>query len=117
MRAEAIILSGKGYPIKQISQIKDTCVITVSRWIDQWEERGIDGILEGEGRGSKGILTEDERREVGTWLNGGIAASERRSARRPNPGSLRQKGKQGHGEAYFEGGRQGLEAGALRLVG
>ena len=70
MRAEAILLSGKGYPIKQISQIKDKCVITVSRWIDQWEERGIDGILEGEGRGSKGILTEDERREIGTWLNG-----------------------------------------------
>jgi transposase len=68
-RAEAILLSAKGYSIKQISEIKDKCVITVSRWIDQWEERGVDGILEGEGRGSKGILTECERQEIAKWLD------------------------------------------------
>jgi transposase len=67
-RAEAILLSAKGYSIKQISEIKGKCVITVSRWIDQWEERGVDGILEGEGRGRKGILTEGERQEIGKWL-------------------------------------------------
>jgi transposase len=67
-RAEAILLSGKGYSIKQISEIKGKRVITVSRWIGQWEERGVDGILEGEGRGRKGILTEEERQEVCKWL-------------------------------------------------
>ena len=68
MRAEAILLSANGYSIKQISQIKGKCIITVSRWIDQWEERGIDGILEGEGRGRKDILSEDERREILEWM-------------------------------------------------
>ncbi|MGH8557636.1 MAG: helix-turn-helix domain-containing protein [Methylococcales bacterium] len=42
VRAEAILLSAKGYTIKEISLIKDKHVITVSRWIDQWEERKLE---------------------------------------------------------------------------
>lgn len=68
MRAEAILLSAKGYSIKAISEIKEKHVITVSRWIDQWEERGIDGVLEAEGRGRKSCLTEDEQNEVIKWF-------------------------------------------------
>lgn len=68
-RAEAILLSSRGYSISDISKIKDKHVNTVSRWIDQWEERGIDGVLEGEGRGRKNTLTEEERRQVAEWLD------------------------------------------------
>ena len=72
MRAEAILLREKGYSIKEIAMMKDKHVTTVSRWIDQWEERGVDGILEGEGRGRKSILTESEREEIETWLKEAI---------------------------------------------
>lgn len=69
MRAEAILLSAKGYSIKAISKIKEVHVITVSRWIDQWEERGVDGLLEAEGRGRKRHLTEGEQQEVARWFD------------------------------------------------
>jgi len=68
MRAEAILLSGRGYPIQEIATLKGKHFITVSRWIDQWEDRGIDGILENEGRGRKSLLTEDEQATVAEWL-------------------------------------------------
>lgn len=69
-RAEAILLSSRGFSIGEIAKIKNKHVITVSRWIDQWEERGVDGVLEGEGRGRKKSLTEDELSQVAEWLGG-----------------------------------------------
>lgn len=76
-RAEAILLSGRGYSIDAISAILECHRVTVSRWIDQWQERGIDGLLEREGRGRKRCLTEAEQRQVMAWLD-----QEPRSARR-----------------------------------
>ncbi len=67
-RAEAILLSGRGYTIDQISEIVDCHRVTVSHWIVNWEERGIDGLLEREGRGRKKTLTEDEESQVMGWL-------------------------------------------------
>ena len=69
-RAESILLSSRGFSIGEIAKIKNKHIITVSRWIDQWEERGVDGILEAEGRGRKKSLTEDELRQVAEWLGG-----------------------------------------------
>jgi transposase len=69
-RAEAILLSSRGFSIGEIAKIKNKHIITVSRWIGQWEERGVDGILEGEGRGRKKSLTEDEFKQVAEWLGG-----------------------------------------------
>lgn len=68
-RAEAILLSGRGYSIKDIASIKAVEYLTVSRWIDQWNERQIDGLLEGEGRGRKATLTEAEQKRLMDWLN------------------------------------------------
>ena len=45
------MLSGWGYTIDEIGAITGFHRNTVSRWLDQWAERGIDGILEREGRG------------------------------------------------------------------
>jgi len=69
MRAEAILLSARGYSIREISDLKGKNFITVSRWLDQWAERGIDGILEGEGRGRPKQLTEEEQTIVLQWLD------------------------------------------------
>ena len=67
-RAEAVLLSGRGYTIDEIGAITGFHRNTVSRWLDQWAERGIDGILEREGRGRKRSLSEDEERQVMEWI-------------------------------------------------
>jgi len=67
-RAEAILLSVRGYTIDEIGAITGFHRNTVSRWLDQWAERGVDGILEREGRGRKHSLSEDEERQVMEWI-------------------------------------------------
>jgi hypothetical protein len=67
-RVEAILLSERGYTIDEISAITAYHRVTVAQWIAQWNERGIEGLLEREGRGRKRSLTEDEERQVLEWL-------------------------------------------------
>jgi transposase len=69
LRAQAILLSDKGRQIDDISAIVDCHRVTVSRWIDQWGERGIDGLLESNGRGRKPRLDEHEEKQVLEWLD------------------------------------------------
>lgn len=45
-RAHAIILSEKRFPVEIISGIHDVHRDTVSRWIDVWEEKGINGLFD-----------------------------------------------------------------------
>ncbi len=67
-RAEAILLSACGYTIDEISAITACHRVTVSHWLNQWNERGIDGLLEREGRGRKRSLTEEQESQVMEWL-------------------------------------------------
>ena len=67
-RAQAILLSARRYTIDEISAIIECHRVTVSRWINQWHEQGIDGLLEKEGRGRKNSLTEEEEKQVLEWL-------------------------------------------------
>jgi transposase len=67
-RAQAISLSARGYTIDEISAIIQCHRVTVSRWIDQWHEQGMDGLLEKEGRGRKKSLTGEEEKQVLEWL-------------------------------------------------
>jgi transposase len=45
-RAHAIILSEKKFPVETISGIYDVHRDTVSRWIDVWKEKGINGLFD-----------------------------------------------------------------------
>jgi transposase len=67
-RAQAILLSFRGYTIDDISTIIECHRVTVSRWIDQWQERGLDGLLENEGRGRKKTLSREDEERVLEWL-------------------------------------------------
>ncbi len=67
-RAQAILLSNRRYSIDAIGLIVEYHRNTVSRWIDQWQERGIDGLLENEGRGRKKALSQAEEERVLEWL-------------------------------------------------
>ena len=60
MRAHAILTSNKRFEINDISKIFDVHRNTISRWIDQWNERKVDGILTCEGQGRPRIFSEDE---------------------------------------------------------
>lgn len=67
-RAEAVLLSARGYSIDEISAITECHRLSVSHWLSNWDERGIDGLLEREGRGRKRRLTENEESQVMAWL-------------------------------------------------
>ena len=43
-RAQAILLSFRRYTIDDISMILEYDRVTISRWLDQWQERGLDGL-------------------------------------------------------------------------
>jgi transposase len=62
LRAQAILLSNKGRQIDDISAIIDCHRNTVSRWIDQWNERSIDGLLRNQGQGRRPTLEEHEEK-------------------------------------------------------
>ncbi len=68
-RAEAVLLSARGYSMDEISTITDCHRLSVSHWLSNWDERGIDGLLEREGRGRKRLLTEAEESQVMAWLD------------------------------------------------
>ncbi len=63
-RAQALLLSHRGFDVNTISTILDVHRNTVSRWIDQWNERQVDGILTCEGQGRPRIFSEDEEKTL-----------------------------------------------------
>jgi transposase len=67
-RAQAILLSSRGYTIDRISAILECHRVTVSRWLDQWHEQGLDGVLENDGQGRKKTFTEEEEQRILEWL-------------------------------------------------
>ena len=59
-RAHMIILSNKGYAIKDIKNICEMTRHTVSSVIDRWERGGIAGLYDGHRSGRPRILTPDD---------------------------------------------------------
>ena len=45
-RAQAILLSAKGYTLEQIADVLDAGRNAVSGWLDAWRERGLDGLAD-----------------------------------------------------------------------
>ena len=43
-RAHAILLSNRGFSVTQIATFFDIQYQTVSRWLDDWEEEGLNGL-------------------------------------------------------------------------
>lgn len=64
MRSHCILLSARGYTIKEIADIFQVSRDTVSSWIDRWEESGIDGLADMPRNGRPPILTEEELKKV-----------------------------------------------------
>jgi len=45
-RAQAVLLSAKGYTLEQIADVTDAGRNTVSGWLDAWQEQGLDGLAD-----------------------------------------------------------------------
>lgn len=63
-RAHAILLSARGYSVDQIAGIYEVDRDSVSNWLDRWDDDGIEGLHDQEGRGRKPILNEKEQKQA-----------------------------------------------------
>jgi len=61
MRAHCILLSNKGYTIKEITEINEIHRDTVSSLIDSWNKFGFDGLYDHPRSGKPPKLTDDEK--------------------------------------------------------
>jgi len=63
-RAHAILLSSDGFSVDEIAKICRVDRDTVSRWIDKWEQLGIEGLKDKPRPGNPGTLTQSEKQLV-----------------------------------------------------
>ncbi len=45
-RAQAILLSAKGYTLEQIADVLDASRVAVSGWLNRWHRRGLEGLAD-----------------------------------------------------------------------
>ena len=63
-RGELILLSHEKIALKDIARILAITRQTASIWVDNWEEKGICGLFDEDGRGRQSIFSESEKIEV-----------------------------------------------------
>lgn len=61
MRAHSILLSSRGSSISEIVKIYQVHRVTVSTWIDSWEEKGVEGLRDKKRTGAPSKLTKSEK--------------------------------------------------------
>ncbi|MGI9276649.1 MAG: helix-turn-helix domain-containing protein [Endozoicomonas sp.] len=62
-RAQAVLLSSRGYSMQQMARMLEVQYQTVSRWIDEWDDYGLRGLYKGHNGGRSAIYThQDEQR-------------------------------------------------------
>jgi transposase len=62
MRAHAILLSSKKYSIDAIADIYNVHRDTVSRWINNWEEKGVEGLEDAPKPGRPRVRPQSEKK-------------------------------------------------------
>jgi len=60
-RARAILLSHKGFRVKDIAKIYDASRQTASNWIELWEKRGLAGLCDAPRSGRPSKLDREEK--------------------------------------------------------
>lgn len=63
-RCHAILLSDKGYEIKEIADILDTHRSSIYTWFSNWKNHGIEGLKTKAGQGRKPTLCVDNEEHV-----------------------------------------------------
>ena len=62
MRAQALLLSHKGYKLKAIADICQVDRDTVSQWFTRWEQSKVSGLSDGARSGRPSSLSEQEKK-------------------------------------------------------
>jgi len=68
-RAEAVLLSHRGYQLGEIAHIVDLHRNTVSIWLDVWEDEGLMGLRDRDRSGCPSTLTPEEFEQVRAWVD------------------------------------------------
>lgn len=68
-RAQAILLSHKGYNLKQLQDILDFDRDTLSQWLNRFEMSGVDGLQDLPRSGRPPIYTPDEIQQLKTMID------------------------------------------------
>jgi transposase len=63
-RCQMLLLSNRGYEVKQIVDVLEVCPQTVYSILKGWQERGLAGIIRKKGQGRTPKLQEDNARHV-----------------------------------------------------
>jgi len=67
-RSQCILLSHQGKSIKELSQVFDVSRLTITKWLDRWQQGGKTGILLQPGRGRKKKLSGLEAEQIEAYV-------------------------------------------------
>lgn len=68
MRSQAILMSSEGWKLKEIALACRACRQTVSTWIRNWEEHGIEGLLDKSRCGRPRKLSSEQETQAIKWV-------------------------------------------------
>jgi transposase len=68
-RAQALLLSARGYSIAQLQNIFEVRRDTISGWLDRWELNGVVGLLDDFRSGRPPIFTLEEQKQFKTYVD------------------------------------------------
>lgn len=66
-RALCIKLSYQRYEIKDLIQIFNVSRLTISNWLNSWDDQGLLGLYDKKGRGRKSKLNDEQKKQVKQW--------------------------------------------------
>lgn len=64
VRANTVLLSNNQTPLQDIASLYGVCRQTVSIWLNNWDAKGIFGLIDKEGRGRRTTLSATQEEEV-----------------------------------------------------
>jgi transposase len=67
-RSQCLLLSHQGKHINELSDIFGVTRLTITNWLDKWEEGGLEGIRLQPGRGRKQKLAGIEQEQLETYV-------------------------------------------------
>jgi transposase len=81
-RAHAVLLSAKGYRLEECAEVLGVDRDAISRWLDRWEEGGVEALAEGARPGRPRALDEAQQAEVAAAAAANPASPRRELAKR-----------------------------------